>query len=171
MNGLRLIAMLTLMGLLAACGGGSVGNATVAVKDVDSDVAKGSTLTAGVCSGFTIISDPVTALFTTFPQKGAAPQIWIDSVTISFSPKDSNSPALPNQFEVINQPISVGNTTPVTFRLVSQEFKNSPPLSTLPCSNTIYSYYVTLSFIAHDSLGSVSIDPARLNVRFADFAG
>lgn len=167
-----LLSVLTLF-LLSSCGGGPVGFATSSTTTLDSDVARGTNPQTNVCSGYTVLPDSATVSVSLLPQQRSTTVI-IDSVTITYTPANTSSPQLNPEHAVINQPIIVGTSgaaADVSFRVVSQEFKMTPPLTNLVCTNTIYSYYVTLTFSAHDinSGDTVNIDPARMNIRFADF--
>lgn len=170
----KLTLLATLLMVQASCGGGSQATATAGTVYLDADVASGTDPKTGQCASFTVKPDDVTVTITALQQKSQSSiqnPIVIDSVDIIYAPANTSSPALATVFAEAPLSVNPGGSGDVTVRVASQELKSGATLSQLVCTGTIYTYFVTLHFHAHDTNGTVNIDDAHLNVRFADFAG
>jgi hypothetical protein len=182
--------ILLLLGALAlglvSCGGGGGGVGTISSTSggtfsaatiiVDSDVAKWTGTPCGPTSTYTVLPDDDNVTFNAFSapagSNGNTPeQVVIDRVTIVYTPAATGSPALPTQFQAIGQQVVLGSSVTFPVRVATQRLKSDPPLNTLVCSSTIYSYRVTLAFDCHYLVsGNTFTGSTQININFADFA-
>ena len=183
------MGILLLLGTLAlglwSCGGGgggvgsisstSGGTFSAATILIDSDVAVWTGTPCGATSTYTVLPDDDTVPFTAFSAPagttGNTPeQVVIDRVTIVYTPAATGSPALPIQYQAIGQQVALGGSVSFPVRVASQKLKSDPPLSTLVCSPTIYSYYATMVFECHYLVsGNTFTGSTQINIKFADF--
>ena len=164
---------------LCSCGGSdSGGTITPSTVSVDSDVAKWTGTPCVTGSTYTVTPDVVNVTLNTFPPPPGSTgvtseKVVIKSASIVYTPANTNSPSLPAQFMALTgQMADLGSSVTVPVTVAPQDLKSSPVLNSLGCTNTIYSYYVTITFncdyyIANNNPFSVS---SQINMRFADFA-
>lgn len=179
----HILAVISLAGLVQSCGGDSGGGsselktsyvtADVGTAVLDSDViAWGETVCVeGDVS--TPAADSVDAIITSIPYPDnigtKSLPIRVDSVTISYTPANSATPAMPSEYQVIGTTIANGSSATIPVRVATQEQKIrlQPKLA---CSSIIYNYYTTLTFhlieIGTDKTGDVS---TSMQLRYADF--
>jgi hypothetical protein len=182
---LRVLLLCLFIPVLSSCGGGG-GVAefkTVSVSAqpsttlLESNVITGNTCSSTGSSGGTFVTDlvPVAITSTVYPNfTGTASPVEIDSCTITYTPANSLSPALPAQnVSSIGATISAGGTytfqVPVALDVLKLSLVTNYNLQ--PCSVTMYSYYVTITFNALEvNTGTRQAIAATLNVDFADRA-
>lgn len=175
-------------GFLFGCGGDAGGGGAVydtvivtassGTALLDSDVAKHSDVTNCGVSGtdtITISPDDVdvtinSSTIPNLPEFVTASRVRLDKVTIIFSPADTSSPLLPTQYQTLGQYVEPGGSATVPVRVASQELKSGATLSGLVCTNTTYSYYVTLRFEGVEiNTDQRETFETTLNVKFSDF--
>ncbi|MBI5747035.1 MAG: hypothetical protein HZA13_08540 [Nitrospirae bacterium] len=188
---LYLLGLISILLALSGCseevGGGAgsfdtvIATASVSTADLDSDLAtwtdvNGDGFVCGANDTFTVSSDDVTVDIAVdtkanLPSTREASKVSINKVSIAYSPANTTTPSLSTQFETLGVVVDPDSTATVSFKVASQDLKKSSILSPLVCSNTIYTYFVTLTF------EGVEVDTNRtetfettLNLRFADFA-
>jgi hypothetical protein len=165
------------VGTISSSSGGTFTSATISVP---ADVAVWTGTPCATGSTYTVLPDSVNVTFTAFnPPAGSTgdnpEQVVIDSVTITYQNADSVSPALPAsmnpQYQVIGQQVVLGGTVTFPVEVAPLTMKTKPPISSLICTNTIYSYYATMAFACHFlRTGNTFVGSTAVNVRFADFA-
>jgi len=162
---------------------------------LDSDVAKWVTDTGGAATAcgansfisitpddltFTITSTAYTSGNTGSTSPITPSDLVVQSITLTYTPATSLSPALPaiyqTQYPSAGQLVTVG-ANPVTVRVASHEMKNyfmtGLGTQSITCSNAaIYSYWVSASFrVLEVNSGRVATitTPGPLLMRVADF--
>lgn len=172
---------------LSACGGGDIAGGTTefdtvmlsaqtATLRLESDVLTGNTCTDGNSADGLYSSDyvNVSVKSTIYPKfTGTASPVAIDSYTVEFMPVNTVSPQLPSKtFSTMGTTVSAGGTVTIPVAVATEDMKYNTLVlqkNLLPCSGTIYEYYVKVTFNAVETFGgkrgSVS---ASLNVAFAD---
>lgn len=180
----QILAVISLAGLVQSCGGDSGGGsselktsyvtADVSTAVLDSDViAWGDSVCVEGSNTTTPEADSVDVTVTSVPYPDnigtKSLPIRIDSVTISYAPANSATPAMPSEHQVIGTTIANGSSATIPVRVATQEQKIrlQPKLA---CSSIIYNYYTTLTFhlieIGTDKTGDVS---TSMQLRYADF--
>lgn len=170
--------------VLQSCGGDSGGgsgelktsyataNVSTAVLDADVIGWGGTVCVEGNVSTPEADSVDVTVTSVPYPDNINGTKnlpIRIDSVTISYAPANSATPAMPSEYQVIGTTIENGSsaTIPVRVATLEQKIRLQPKLA---CSNIIYNYYTTLTFhlieIGTDETSDVS---TAMQLRYADF--
>jgi len=173
--------------LLGGCGDSTGGGGAVydtvtltassGTSVLDSDVATHSDVTnCGTSTDSITVSDnsvDVTINSTTIPNLPSfvtTSQVRLDKVTVKYTPANQSSPSLSDQNYTLGTYVDAGGSATVSVRVASQAQKSSSPLSNLTCTNTIYSYYVTLKFEGVEVNTDVRESfETTLNVNFADF--
>jgi ribosomal protein L31 len=173
--------------LLSSCGGSLGGgveefktvmvSATAKTSRLESDVLTGNTCGATGSTGGTYATDNVDVDIksTLYPKlTGQALSVRIDRVTISYTPANTSSPALPDQFLTLSDTVTPGGTltlpVPVAKDILKLSLVNDKNLQL--CSTAYYEYYVTITFDALEIGSSTSKRiSTSLNVAFADRSG
>lgn len=169
-----------------------VASATAIAGTLDSDVAVWVDSTGGkapACGAssiptiipddvvFSILSTPFTSPSTGSTSPIATSNLSISSVTLTFTPADSATPALParfqTQFASASPSLIVPGTNSVTVRIVTDPMKAFLQ-SALACTGLIYTYRVTVSYdmveINTNRSNTVNLSGnGFLTVTFADF--
>ena len=95
--------------------------------------------------------------------------IRVKMVTISYAPANSSTPAMPPEYQAVDELILNGGTKTMPVRVVTQEQKQrlQPALA---CNTTIYNYYTKIT-IDVEEVGSSKTLPveASMQLRLADF--
>ncbi len=173
----QVMVLLVLCGIgLASCGGGGGATATSAVSNLDADVAKWTGTPCATGATYTVLPDDVTVTLKAFPvatgNGTVTEKVQVNSVDIVYTPANTTSPPLPAQYMALGGIVAdMGSSVSIPVRVAPQDLKNSPVLSALVCSPTIYTYYVTMTFHCQYLKAGDTFDvPAQTNIRFADFA-
>lgn len=176
--------------LLSSCGGADLGGGVVEFTTVkasamsktsrlESDVLTGDVCTAGVeTTPGTFATDKVDVVFTSTGLFSSGNlDLVISKITIHYVPVNpAKAPALPDFFVGSNQIVSPGTPVTISVPVVPDATKfdlvNGTDLSMnlLPCSASLFEYYVTISFEVSElgGNGTVKEVPATLNVAIAD---
>jgi hypothetical protein len=179
---LRLLLLLFSFFILSSCGGTTGGGVaefkTVTVSAQSSTPRlESDVLTGNVCPATTgtFVTDSVnfTVTSTAYPNlNGTASTVGIDSYTVSFSPANPSSPALPDlhgSTTGTNVPSGGNITIPVAVAPDTLKVSLVNDKGLQPCSLTVFEYYVTVTFDALEiNTGTRQPITARLNVAFAD---
>ena len=174
--------------MLSSCGSDNAGGGaaefttvfvTAAAKTLrlESDVITGNTCTNNVTTGGTVSTDTVDVdLVSTKYQNVTIPAlpVRVFKATVSYAPRNSVSPAIPDQPFNVPDDILPGTTTiqvPVVPESLKIQLVNN--LNLQPCSTTVYEYYVTINFTGTEVGGS---GPSRdfstnMNIAIADRSG
>lgn len=156
----------------------TMASATVDVLDMDSDVVSWVTDTgakATACAATSFPATPaadsvnVTASFTPYANStGNDLSVRVENATITYTPANAVSPAIPQDYQIIGQDVKPGGTLTVPIRVSPQELKISFQTA-LACSTTIYKYYVNISLNVSENGGKKSTITTAMQLRFADF--
>lgn len=152
--------------------------ASATTTNLDSDVAKwkdedGDGKICGTNDTYTVTPDDVdinieSKTRTNLPVNMEPSKVKIERVTITYTPATSSSPSISTGYQSIGIVIAPDSSSTVPVRVGSQELKSA--LSSIICSSTIYTYYVTLKFdgVEVNTNNKKSFE-TNLTVRFADF--
>ncbi|MDD2366207.1 MAG: hypothetical protein PHN84_08595 [Desulfuromonadaceae bacterium] len=162
------------VGLLAT----SSVNATIDTLVMDSDVVAwvddaGSKATACAPSFPSIpAADSVNVVIksTAYSNTGSMGlPLRIESATITYTPANTDTPAMPPEFQAIGMTIPNGTSATIPVRVATQEQKIAL-YDVLACNGPIYSYHTTITFniteIGTDKKITVS---SSMSLRFSDF--
>jgi hypothetical protein len=176
--------------LLSSCGGSQLGggigefttvkaSAVSETNRLESDVVTGDVCSAGVeTTPGTFVTDSVTVDFTSTGlfATGTLPLV-ISKITVHYAPVNpALAPALPDFFIAMNQTVLPGTTVKIPVPVVPEVTKfdlvagTDLSMNLLPCSASLFEYYVTISFEVSEPGGNGSVKeiPAKLNVAIAD---
>jgi len=187
MGFVRMLLSALLLAVLLSCGTSSngefdYGSATATVDSAKNpllaDLAKWAGAPCNAALTPTISNEIVnfTLATTANNQNGSTHPVVLKKATITFSPADTQSPALPALYSPIYQnlngyTIPVGGTLTVPLEIVTHNLKQylTPTLVCQGNSST-YSYNVTIAFDAVEQVSEKSGSiPASMTVRLADF--
>lgn len=181
----RLLPAVFSLLLLSSCGSDSMGTGVAEFKTVMVAAQAGTPrlesdiLTANSCgttgsTGGAVETDnvDVTVTSTEYPNfTGTRSAVLIDKYTVSYTPANSVSPALPVQNGTTTIPVAAGGSVAIDVAVVPDSLK----LSLLnnnniqPCSITIFNYYVTVTFEGLElNTGERKSFIATLNLEIAD---
>jgi hypothetical protein len=188
----HLVLLLLFLIPLAGCGGSGVGGgeavfttvtltASPAVSSLDSSVVTHSLAITdpNFCvigeDFLTVTADSVNVTITStlipnLPTGVTASQVSLQQVTLQYTPADTISPALPDQYLALDSFVTAGGSATVPIIVASQALKMSPTLSALVCTTKIYHYYVTMFFEGVEVNTNVTQNfETTMDVYFADF--
>jgi hypothetical protein len=188
---ISLLAVLCAAFPLLSCGGGNLGGgvgefASVLVK-ASADISKnpfevnvltGNTCAGDVSTGGTFVTDSADVTLTSTPFTGLTGQaspIFIDSYTVTFTPADPTSPALPPlDVSTIGTSIAAGGSLTMPVAIAPFTLKSSLVIDKglQPCSLTTFKYFATITFKARElNTGKSANIVTSLTVVFADLVG
>lgn len=170
---------------LASCGGSTGGGVaefktvTVAAQSgttrLESDVLTGNSCTVDGSTGGEYATDNVSVTITStiYPGfSGTASPVKIDSYTITFSPANSSSPALPAiNGSIIGTTIPAGGSLVLPIAVAPEILKYSlmNDKNLQACTATMFQYYVLITFNGLEvNTGTRVTFETSLNVAFAD---
>jgi hypothetical protein len=145
--------------------------ATVDTAVMDSDIIKWTDQKA--CTGASIPpadSVNVSVVSKAYSNTGSMGlPIRIESATISYTPANSSTPAMPSEFQTIGSTIANGSTVTVPVRVSTQEQKERL-INALACGGPIYNYYTKITLnISEIGTDKKTTTDVSMQLRFADF--
>lgn len=183
------LLILTLPCMLSSCGSQSAGGGTGEFTTVmmtaqpstirlESDVVTGNTCPTSATSGGTFLTDNVDVDLTStaYSNVNIAPlPVRVTSVNVTYTPKNSVSPALPAQPYPLGVIVNSGAKATVPIAIAPEILKQKlvTDYNLQLCSSSLYEYYVTLTFTGVEigGTGTSHQFTTNLDVAFADRAG
>lgn len=173
--------------VLSACGGGDISGGTTEFDTVmlsaqtstvrlESDVLTGNTCTDGNSIDGVFSTDSVNVNVTSkiYPKfTGTASPVAIDSYTVQFMPANSTSPQLPDlNGSIMGTTVSAGGSISIPVAVATDIMKYNILVlekNLLPCSATMYEYFVKITFNAVETFGGKRGSfSTSFNIAFAD---
>ncbi|ACM21408.1 lipoprotein, putative [Geotalea daltonii FRC-32] len=185
--GIQSVVFLSFLFLLSSCGsqnaGGGAGEFTTVTMTaqpqtvrLESDVITGNTCPTSATSGGAYETDSVDVDVAATPYRNLTMSplpVRIDTVTVSYTPKNAVSPAILAQPYPVGIVITSGTAlipVPVAPEILKSKLVSDYNLQ--PCSGTLYEYYVTITFsgVEIGGTGTRQEFSTNMSVAFADRA-